>query len=230
MIVTANRLRSIGWLALLGVCGAMVLVLAFRVNALKSEVRKSENRIVALKQEKMYLETEFETRANQQQLEAWNDLDFGYVAPGAGQYLEGERQLAALGNPAGPDAPAPIRVASIDDAVTAKAAFPAMVSPLTGKPVGVALRIDAVADGTGGTASKDHPLDRSAATASLGKRLTLLSADDTARPAKTRTQAVDKSAEKLAAPRNDAKDRATKRSAGHKVSGKTEGAAQAQRR
>jgi hypothetical protein len=39
---------------------------------------------VALKQQKMYLETEFETRANQQQLKAWNDLEFGYVAPVAG--------------------------------------------------------------------------------------------------------------------------------------------------
>lgn len=230
MMLTRSRARSIGWAMILAVCFALTVALTFKVNAVKSEVRLTERRIAALKAEKSLLETEFETRANQQQLEAWNDLDFGYVAPGAGQYLEGERQLAALGKPAGPDAPAPIRVASIDDAVTAKAAFPAMVSPLTGKPVGVALRIDAVADGTGGTASKDHPLDRSAATASLGKRLTLLSADDTARPAKTRTQAVDKSAEKLAAPRNDAKDRATKRSAGHKVSGKTEGAAQAQRR
>lgn len=222
MIVTANRLRSIGWLALLAVCGVLVLVLAFRVNALKSEVHKSENRIVALKQEKMYLETEFETRANQQQLEAWNNLDFGYTAPGAGQYLEGERQLAALGKPAGPDAPAPIRVASTDETVAAEAAFPAIVSPLSDKPAGAARRIDAVA----AASDRDNPLDRVAATASLGKRLTLLSADDTARPAKARTQVVDKSAEKLADRHNDAKDKSTDR----KSTGKTEGAAQAKRR
>lgn len=226
MIVTTNRLRSIGWLALLCFCGVLVLVLAFRVNALKSEVHKSENRIVALKQEKMYLETEFETRANQQQLEAWNDLDFGYVAPSAGQYLEGERQLAALGKPAGPDAPAPIRVASVDEAVAAKAVFPALVSPLTGKPVEAARKIDAVAV----TPDKDHPLDRAAATASLGKRLTLLGADDTVVHAKTRTQSVDKSAEKLADRHDDAKDKTPDRARVHGASGKTEGAAQAKRR
>ena len=214
MNVTANRLRSIGWLALLGLCGALVLVLAFHVNALKSEVRKSENQIVALKQEKMYLETEFETRANQQQLEAWNDLDFGYVAPTAGQYLEGERQLAALGKPAGPDAPAPIRVATTDDTVAAKSVFPAMVSPLTGKPADTEVE-DKAAPAKG-------PLDREQAAATLGKRLTLLDRDDRTVPAKTRTQAVDKSAEKLVARREDAK--------GAKASTTTEGAAQAKRR
>lgn len=133
MIASANRLRSVGWLVLLGLCFALVLVLAFRVNALRSQVHHAEARIVALKQEKLYLETEFETRSNQQQLKAWNDVEFGYAAPNASQYLEGERQLAALSVPATPDAPAPIRVASVDDTVIASAAFPAMVSPLSGK-------------------------------------------------------------------------------------------------
>ncbi|OYX92132.1 MAG: hypothetical protein B7Y74_12840, partial [Novosphingobium sp. 35-62-5] len=93
MIASANRLRSVGWVVLLGLCLALVLVLAFRVNALRSQIHQTEARIVALKQEKLYLETEFETRSNQQQLKAWNDVEFGYAAPGAGQYLEGERQL-----------------------------------------------------------------------------------------------------------------------------------------
>ncbi|MGV3512473.1 MAG: hypothetical protein ACO1OX_10770 [Novosphingobium sp.] len=134
MIATASRLRSVGWLVLLGVCLALVVALAFRVNALRSQIHHAEARIVALKQEKMYLETEFETRSNQQQLKAWNDVEFGYAAPNASQYLEGERQLAQLSMPATPDAPAPIRVASVDDSVIASAAFPAMVSPLSGKP------------------------------------------------------------------------------------------------
>ncbi|MFY7836387.1 MAG: hypothetical protein ACOVQ0_08925 [Novosphingobium sp.] len=133
MIASANRLRSVGWLVLLGLCFALVLVLAFRVNALRSQIHHAEARIVALKQEKLYLETEFETRSNQQQLKVWNDVEFGYAAPVAGQYLEGERQLAALSVPAVPDAPAPIRVASVDDSVIASAGFPAMVSPLSGK-------------------------------------------------------------------------------------------------
>ena len=50
MIASANRLRSAGWLLLLGVCFALVLVLAFHVNALRSRVLHAEERIVALKQ------------------------------------------------------------------------------------------------------------------------------------------------------------------------------------
>jgi hypothetical protein len=111
------------------------MVLTFRVNALKSQVQLTERRIVALKQEKIELETEFETRANQQQLRALNDVEFGYEAPKADQYIEGERQLAAFGKPRGPGAPAPIRVASRDDGTNAPSVFPAMVSPLTGKAI-----------------------------------------------------------------------------------------------
>jgi hypothetical protein len=133
MIVTAGRLRSMGWVAVLAVCVALVMVMAFRVNALRSQVHQSQARIAALKAETMYLETEFETRANQQQLKAWNDVEFGYVAPTATQYLDNERQLASYAKPAEPGAPAPVRVASADDNA---AAVPAMVSPLTGKALG----------------------------------------------------------------------------------------------
>ena len=201
MIVTAHRMRSIGWFALLAICLMLVTVLSFRVNALRSQVHHAEMRIVALRQEKVYLETEFETRANQQQLKAWNDVEFGYVAPTAGQYLENERQLAALSKPAEPDAPEPIRVASADDAVVAQAAFPAMVSPLSGKPLGA-------------DAGEDKPrpakIDHAKAAASLAERLAkvdrgdeapvkprirqLVASDDDndARPAKKAAQKADK--------------------------------------
>ncbi|MDE2435434.1 MAG: hypothetical protein KGM49_04145 [Sphingomonadales bacterium] len=132
MNLTRDRLRSIGWAAVLLTCGALTLALTFKVNAVKSRVRLTERQIVALRQDTMFLETEFETRANQQQLSSLNQVEFGYQAPTAGQYLEGERQLAALGKPRAPGAPSPIRVASAletrDDG-----GFPAMVSPLTGK-------------------------------------------------------------------------------------------------
>ncbi len=133
MNLTRDRLRSIGWVFILTLCCVLTLALTFRVNAVKSQVRLTERQIVSIKQEKLFLETEFETRANQQQLTAFNDVDFGYKAPTAGQYLEGERQLAALGKPAGPGAPTPIRVASAVDTNVDAAPFVAMVSPLTGK-------------------------------------------------------------------------------------------------
>jgi hypothetical protein len=124
MMLTRDRVRSIGWVAVLTVCGALTLGLTLRVNAVKSEVRLAERQIVSLQRENTMLETEFETRANQQQLKVLNDVEFGYQAPTAGQYLDGERQLAALAKARGPDAPTPIRVAS------AAAAEPPMLTSL----------------------------------------------------------------------------------------------------
>ena len=127
-----DHVRSIGWAFVLTVCFAVTMVLTVRVNALKSEVRLAERQLVALKREKVFLETEIETRGNQQQLRALNDVEFGFQAPTAGQYLAGERQLAALGKPAAADAPAPVRVAAAVNDVE-QLPFAAMVSPLTGK-------------------------------------------------------------------------------------------------
>ena len=130
-MVGGSRLRQAGWAMALGIVFTLFIALTFRVNAVKSEVVRAERQIVALKQENMRLETEFETRANQQQLANWNAVDFGYVAPRADQYLESERQLASLSQPVSPDAPSPIRVAR----APSEAEMPQMVSPLTGKPM-----------------------------------------------------------------------------------------------
>ncbi len=132
MNLTQDRVRSIGWAAVLLICFALTMVLTFKVNAVKSQVRLTERQIVAVKQDKMFLETEFEARANQQQLKSLNDVEFGYQAPTAGQYLEGERQLASLGKQRAADAPSPIRVASADR-TGEDGGLPSMVSPLTGR-------------------------------------------------------------------------------------------------
>lgn len=161
MMVSAHRFRSIGWLALLLFCGAAVMTLAFRVNALRSQVHLTELQIVSLRKEKLYLETEAETRANQQQLKLWNDVEFGYTAPTASQYLSNERQLAAFAKPDEPGAPEPIRVASIDDTVAAQAVFPSIASRLAGYP-----QISAPADDDRAPAES-----ASAASASLASRL-----------------------------------------------------------
>jgi hypothetical protein len=134
MNLTQDRLRSIGWVALLITCAVLTLVLMVRVNAVKSEVQLAQRQINALKQEKLFLETEFQTRANQQQLRTLNAVEFGYQAPTAGQYLENERQLAALGKARAPDAPSPIRVASAA-MLEEDGGFPAMVNPLSGKAI-----------------------------------------------------------------------------------------------
>jgi hypothetical protein len=155
MNITRDRLRSLGWAFVLTVCFALTLALTLRVNAVKSQVRLAERQIVALKRQKIMLETEFEARANQQQLRNLNEVEFGYAAPTPGQYLAGERQLAALGKPAAPGAPAPIRVASAvsgEDTVP----FAAMVSPLTGKAETAVLRKAADHKSADTTNLKDH--------------------------------------------------------------------------
>lgn len=206
-MIPGIRLRSMGWLALIGTCFALLVVLSFRVNALKSEVRLEEKRIIALKQEKLYLETEFETRASQQQLKAWNDVEFGYVAPGSTQYLENERQLASLGKLPGPDAPRPIRVASADDAVVAAAAFPQMVSPLTGQI------LEAVKPKGEKAEAPAKPVDRAKATATLSERLGKVEArtgvDKPAR-AQLMAQASDKAAKGKNAKPADKADKKAK--------------------
>ena len=110
-MVGGSRIRQIGWALVLGICFALLLALTFKVNAVKSDVRLAERQIIAAQQAKLMLDTEFETRASQQQLSDWNAVEFGYAAPRADQYLESERQLALLGTPRGIDAPAPVRVA-----------------------------------------------------------------------------------------------------------------------
>lgn len=132
MNFTSDRVRSIGWISMLVVCGAMTIGLTLRVNAVKSQVHDTEKRIVWVKQDIEFLETEFQTRSNQQALRQLNDLEFGYKAPMAGQYIEGERQLAALGMPAAPGAPQPIRYANAEVPETDGGSLLAMVSPVTG--------------------------------------------------------------------------------------------------
>jgi len=156
MNMNRDRARSIGWAFVLLICLGLTMALMVKVNAVKSQVRLAERQLVALKREKVFLETEFETRSNQQQLRALNDVEFGYSAPTAGQYLAGERQLAAYGKAAAPDAPAPIRVAS---AMTEDSTpFPTMVSPISGK---------AMAAEPDGKASTRKPVD----AAGLARRL-----------------------------------------------------------
>ena len=126
-----SRIRRIGWFAALAICAMLYVTLHLKVHAVRSDVIRAERQIVALEQQKLLLETEFQTRSNQLQLEEWNRVDFGYTAPSAAQFLENERQLARFGSPRVPGAPEPIRVAGTNEAPE----YPALVSPLTGKPI-----------------------------------------------------------------------------------------------
>lgn len=135
MWVSGSRRRQIGWAAVLVACVALLAGLTFKVNSIKSQVRLAEREIIALETEKRILEIEFQARSNQQQLADWNRVEYGYVAPAAGQYLESERQLASLGMARADGAPEPIRVAQAPVGDGSEEGILAMVSPLTGEPV-----------------------------------------------------------------------------------------------
>lgn len=140
------RFHRIGWFALMALCTAIYGVLHFQVWTVASDVTKAERQIVALEQTNLLLETEFLTRSSQVQLAAWNRVDFGYSAPKAEQFISNERQLAQFAEPRGVDAPEPIQLAGYSDDAEAPA-FPKLVSPITGRPIDVAL-IEPAASGT----------------------------------------------------------------------------------
>ncbi|MCB2066129.1 MAG: hypothetical protein KDE15_05755 [Erythrobacter sp.] len=128
------RIRRIGWLAALGMCMVLYGLLHVKVNAVHAEVVRAEREIVRLEQQNTLLETEFLTRSSQLQLAAWNRVDFGYQAPRAEQFVDGQLQLADFGTPRGADAPAPIMLAGMASGEDMPE-FPRLVSPLTGEPV-----------------------------------------------------------------------------------------------
>lgn len=139
MMLTAARMRQIGWGALLAFCILAFTVMSLSVHAVQNEVVLAERRIIALKQETLLLETEFESRANQRQLAHWNRVEFGYLSPRADQYIDSRQDLAALGEPLGPDAPRPVRLARADlaalDPALADHGEHSMVSPISGAPI-----------------------------------------------------------------------------------------------
>ncbi|MEM6586044.1 MAG: hypothetical protein AAF692_09835 [Pseudomonadota bacterium] len=147
MMLTAARMRQIGWGVLLSLCILVFTILSLSVHAVQNEVVLAERQIIALKRETLMLETEFESRANQRQLANWNRVEFGYKAPRADQYLDDRRQLAALGQPRAPEAPSPVRLArtelaSLDPEHAAEKARE-MVSPVSGtRIVGVSAAVE----------------------------------------------------------------------------------------
>jgi hypothetical protein len=167
MNFTSDRVRSIGWISVLVVCGAMTIGLTLRVNAVKSQVHDTEKKIVWVKQDIDFFETEFATRSNQQALKQLNDLEFGYKAPMAAQYIEGERQLAALGAVPGPGAPQPIRYANAEKPEGEQGSLLAMVSPVSGATA--AALPEAPNKASSGRDPEREALARD--TAAIGKRL-----------------------------------------------------------
>lgn len=112
MILAVKRLKTIGWIALIFIVAIALYPLSLSVATLRSDLTRTEREILRTRAEIRYLETEFATRASLTQLAMWNDLEYGYEAPSAAQYIDGERELANLGDETR-QLDKPVRVAAI---------------------------------------------------------------------------------------------------------------------
>jgi hypothetical protein len=97
MRLAFGKLKNLGWIALVLIVAISLYPLSLSVATLRSDLARTESKIVKSKRRIRYLETEFATRASLKQLDLWNELDYGYSAPTADQYLGSERALANLG-------------------------------------------------------------------------------------------------------------------------------------
>jgi hypothetical protein len=141
MNMTRDRVQSFAWTIIVLVGLALLVTLTFKVNAVKSQVQLADRNIRRLEQEKVQLETEFETRSNHDQLTAVNAVQLGLEAPRAAQYLGSEPQLAALSKPETVAAPSPILMASAEVPVSSRPAtsggmLPAVLSTVSKRSLG----------------------------------------------------------------------------------------------
>ncbi|APG62978.1 hypothetical protein LPB140_09455 [Sphingorhabdus lutea] len=121
MSLAMKRIRNLGWLALIFVILLLLYPLSLNVAAAHSDLSKIDKEIVQTQREISTLRAELRTRASMQQLEEWNALLFGYAAPTADQFADGQRALAGLGGAIDMDRK-PVLVASNGDAINVKPA------------------------------------------------------------------------------------------------------------
>jgi hypothetical protein len=108
----ARRFTSVVWVAAIGTAALACYIFSAQVaeeraglSDLEAQIRRTEQSIRTLK-------TELGTRGRVHQLQHWASADFGFTAPTAGQFLEGEVTLASLDAPvAAPALEAPVQTA-----------------------------------------------------------------------------------------------------------------------
>lgn len=98
MLMAARKLQGIGLVLLVLFLAMTLYPVSLKVASKRSELARVERDIRKTRENIRYLETEFGARASMRQLERWNVENFAYSAPTASQYLDGERELANLGN------------------------------------------------------------------------------------------------------------------------------------
>ena len=96
MSLAMQRLRNLGWLALVFMVAILLYPLSLNVAAMHSDLVAVDREIMDTKREISFLQAEIRTRASLQQLEEWNELLYGYQPPAADQFVNGEAALASL--------------------------------------------------------------------------------------------------------------------------------------
>ena len=142
MIFAARKLQGIGLMLLLTAFTLFAYTINVSVSATRTELQQVEQQIVETQQRNRMLEGDIAVLANAHQLDRWNRDYFGLVAPGAGQYLSGERALASLNRlrPArNASVDAPVLVAMATAAPAASGANPSAATPDRVRMTSVAL-------------------------------------------------------------------------------------------
>lgn len=110
-MTAAYRLKGIGWFALLAAVALGFYLISLQVAAERKKLDDVTQRISMAKRDIRALETEFDTRANLQQLERWNGDTLALAAPTPAQFVSSDDALAAL-DPNAPGDPS-VRVAAL---------------------------------------------------------------------------------------------------------------------
>lgn len=125
----ALRFRSVGWVAAVATAALSCYLVTQYVAGEHQALLKVEHRILLSKREIRRLTTEIETRGRLGQLERWNRDVLALSAPRAGQYVEGELQLASFNHPQAPPPMLDPGVAPADAGVRTVSYAPVQAAP-----------------------------------------------------------------------------------------------------
>lgn len=174
-----DALNRAGWTLAFAIAATIFLALTFMANSAKSDVQQLERAIIAAERQKLLLETEFQARASQRQLAAWNAVEFGYAAPRGDQFIDDERELVALASSPLRSAPEPIRLVRTVQPRHQDGQISSLVTAVAGLPIEetrisfnkVATLFDAAQTGDKATALSGLTATSSWGDSSLGLRL-----------------------------------------------------------
>jgi hypothetical protein len=108
----ARSFKSVAWVAAIGAAALICYMFSLRGAAERADLVQLNAEVVRLERSIRTLQTELGTRGRIDQLQHWATADFGFTAPVANQFLDGEVTLARFDQPVEPvPMEAPVRMA-----------------------------------------------------------------------------------------------------------------------